>query len=255
MKTFYTYEGIYAENLPATNLEKEIRDFYKNNRLLGQKNQFEAKQRQFRLIERAADRISDQKLGDLPEARKTILKNLENIYDKMKDDYETMTIDGEEEDIKFLSLIANYLEPNEKFIVDGCCGTGLDITALAKIKSDRQFIGYDMSKKLIERANERKKRLGMKNLQFIIAEQSELPFANETADVLIMKNTAVEESLLPEIQEYYRIDSSIPYVYEMRWRDIYRILKPNGTYITFQNFPIKPWAKLPGLKYQGRLIW
>jgi len=94
-------------------------------------------------------------------------------------------------------------------ILDICTGTGDLALYLNKINPNTNVVGIDFSDKMLQEANKKKKN--NKNIQFLIADGRELPFEDNTFDVITIGFG------LRNIENYERVIDEIK-----------RVLKPQG---------------------------
>lgn len=112
----------------------------------------------------------------------------------------------------------------EKYILNVGCGVGASSCYLAR-KYGSRVLGVDISKAMIEKSHERvKKRKLTGNVKFILADAINLPFHNNTFDIVISEsvNAFIEERKIA-IEEYKRVCKLCGYVglNEVTWN------KPN----------------------------
>ncbi|MBI4894533.1 MAG: methyltransferase domain-containing protein [Candidatus Aenigmarchaeota archaeon] len=69
-------------------------------------------------------------------------------------------------------------------VADVSCGTGTILCYLALENPKLSFIGLDFSKGMIGYAKEKKKRLGIKNVDFVISENQKTPLPDESVDLV-----------------------------------------------------------------------
>ncbi|MBR1908106.1 ubiquinone/menaquinone biosynthesis methyltransferase [bacterium] len=105
--------------------------------------------------------------------------------------------------LKLLNVSSGYK------ILDICTGTGDLAFYLNKINPDTDIIGIDFSEKMLETANKKKK--DRKNIQFLIADGREIPFEDNTFDIVTIGFG------LRNIENYERVIDEIK-----------RVLKPQG---------------------------
>lgn len=79
-------------------------------------------------------------------------------------------------------------------IIDGGCATGLDACFLALEYPHNNFRGYDNQEGSVALADKRKTKLGLKNIQFKVADHlAPTPEEVATADILISKMCSCDE--------------------------------------------------------------
>ena len=118
------------------------------------------------------------------------------VYELCKKDYPDILEEIEKEDFDTL--------------LDAGCGPAPMITLLSEKYPDKKYTGLDLTEAMIEQA--RKK--GIKNAEFIVGDCENLPFEDNSFDVIICSMSAHH---YPEIQNFYN--------------SAYRVLKPNGRLI------------------------
>jgi ubiquinone/menaquinone biosynthesis C-methylase UbiE len=78
------------------------------------------------------------------------------------------------------------LEPGMR-VLDVCCGTGASALPAAKaVGNVGRVIGVDLSENLLELAQQKAKALQLGNIEFLKADMTELPFAQESFDAVII---------------------------------------------------------------------
>ena len=130
------------------------------------------------------------------------------IYELCKDDY---------------SPILEELEKAEfNKLLDVGCGTGPMIELLSKKYPNKQYIGLDLTPKMIEVANAKK----LPNTQFIVGDSENLPFGDESFDAVICANSFHH---YPNPQKFFD--------------GVYRVLKPKGRLILrdYTTNPVMLW--------------
>ena len=118
------------------------------------------------------------------------------VYELCKKDYPDILAEIEKEDFETL--------------LDAGCGPAPMITLLSEKYPDKHYTGIDLTEKMIEVA----RRKGIKNAEFIVGDCENLPFEENSFDVIICSMSAHH---YPEIQNFYN--------------SAYRVLKPNGRLI------------------------
>lgn len=106
--------------------------------------------------------------------------------------------------------IFDYLK-NKKYnkLLDIGCGTGLLIDMLSK-KCNAEFVGLDLSPKMLKEAKKKK----IKNAKFVEGRSDELPFENNTFDIVTCSQS---------FHHYPETDKPL--------QEALRVLKPGGLYI------------------------
>ncbi len=97
-------------------------------------------------------------------------------------------------------------------VLDLGSGAGNDVfIARNYVGEDGWVIGVDMTEKMIERANQNKKKLGFSNVEFRYGDIENLPVEDNTVDVVV-SNCVI--NLVPDKEKVYR--------------EIYRVLREGG---------------------------
>lgn len=97
-------------------------------------------------------------------------------------------------------------------VLDLGSGAGNDVFIAAKIAGDTgNIIGLDMTEAMINKANQNKEKLGIKNVEFRLGEIENMPVDNNSIDV-VLSNCVI--NLVPDKQRAFS--------------EIYRVLKPGG---------------------------
>lgn len=106
--------------------------------------------------------------------------------------------------------IFDYLK-NKKYnkLLDVGCGTGLLIDMLSK-ECNKEFVGLDLSPEMIKEA----KKKNIKNAKFVEGRSDELPFENNTFDIVTCSQS---------FHHYPETDKPL--------QEALRVLKPGGLYI------------------------
>lgn len=120
-----------------------------------------------------------------------------------------MSKDGEIEHFHRYSAVAEYMR--NKIVLDAACGTGYGSGILSQYAS--KVFGIDISEDAVKYANE---NYSQNNTTFIQANISELPFKDETFDVVVSFETI--EHVITEMQDEFL-------------KEIKRVLKPTGVLI------------------------
>jgi len=130
------------------------------------------------------------------------------IYEMCKDDYPPIL-----EELK-------KIEFND--LLDVGCGTGPMIELLTEEYPDRHYVGMDLTPKMIEVANAK----GLKNAEFIVGDSEDMPFENESFDVLICANSFHH---YPDPQKFFN--------------EVKRVLRPNGVLVLrdYTSYPFVIW--------------
>ena len=106
--------------------------------------------------------------------------------------------------------IFDYLKDRKyKKLLDVGCGTGLLINMLSK-ENNGEFVGLDLSPKMLKEAKKKK----IKNATFIEGRSDELPFENNTFDIVTCSQS---------FHHYPKTDKPL--------QEAFRVLKPGGLYV------------------------
>ena len=100
-----------------------------------------------------------------------------------------------------------------KYILDVGCGVGITPCYIAK-RYDCRVIGVDISKRMIDKSNERAKRKGVESrVEFKVADVQNLPFDDALFDVVIGESvTAFVEDKQRAVREYIRVTKPGGYI-------------------------------------------
>ena len=108
-------------------------------------------------------------------------------------------------------------------LLDCGCGTAPMLTLLHEKYPDKHYSGIDLTPKMIEVAKAKK----MKNVELIVGDCENLPFAENSFDVVICCQSFHH---YPNVQEFFN--------------SVYRVLRPNGRLILrdmTMKSPVKRW--------------
>ena len=130
------------------------------------------------------------------------------IYELCKDDYPPILEELEKTDFKDL--------------LDVGCGTGPMIELLSRKYPDKHYTGLDLTPKMIEVANAK----NLPNTQFIVGDSENLPFEDESFDVVICANSFHH---YPNPRKFFD--------------GVFRVLKPNGRLVLrdYTTNPVMLW--------------
>ena len=150
----------------------------------------------------------DLTIREFTKAAKVYDSGHAGIYEMCKDDYPPIL--EELEKIKFKDLL------------DVGCGTGPMIELLTEEYPDRHYVGMDLTPKMIEVANAKK----LKNAEFITGDSEDMPFEDESFDVLICANSFHH---YPDPQKFFR--------------EVKRVLRPGGFLVLrdYTSYPFVIW--------------
>jgi len=127
------------------------------------------------------------------------------IYEMCKEDYPP--------------ILEEIRKQNFEKLLDAGCATGPMLTLLTQEYPNKQFVGLDLSPKMIEEAKKKK----LKNTTFIEGDCENMPFENNTFDTIINS------------QSYHHYPNPQAF-----FNEVYRILKPNGKLILRDNTASDP---------------
>jgi len=100
-------------------------------------------------------------------------------------------------------------------VLDIGSGGGLDVfLASKKVGSKGKVIGLDMTEQMVEKARKNARKGNYNNVEFRLGEAEDIPVKDNSID-LVMSNCVI--NLVPNKEKAYR--------------EIYRILKPNGRFV------------------------
>jgi arsenite methyltransferase len=119
----------------------------------------------------------------------------------------------------------NYAHIQPGFIcVDLGSGKGFDVLKMATLATDSgTAYGIDVSEAMLDTARQNAKKLNRENAHFIRSELEKLPLEDQSAD-LVLSNCTINHSLQQEIV----------------WKEIWRILKPGGTFVISDIYALQP---------------
>lgn len=101
------------------------------------------------------------------------------------------------------SIVKN-LDAGSGNVYEFGCGTGSNICALAADNPGFDFYGFDISAQMLKVANEKKARLGLKNLEFLNSSNRLNQMRDSSAVLSIVARAATFDGL---VQEMYRVTS------------------------------------------------
>ncbi|QSO53421.1 class I SAM-dependent methyltransferase [Alicyclobacillus curvatus] len=102
------------------------------------------------------------------------------------------------------------------------CGTGRSLVHVCA-RGGCMGTGIDIRKRMIQKAKSRVKGLGINNLRFVVADAGNIPFEDETFDLVFTESVNV---FLPEPAAALR--------------EYWRVLKPGGHYIDVEMLVMQP---------------
>lgn len=151
------------------------------------------------------------------------MENNINDYDKFAKKRQQDLINGMKPSHRFVekpmmkSMIPNL--KNKKVLMLGC-GTGEESKLLETFGASlNQLTGIDLSSKSIEIA-----KRSYQDIEFVVGDMNELPFESESFD-FVYSSLAIHYSATPE----------------MAYKEVYRVLKPNGLFLFSIGHPLR-WA-------------
>lgn len=148
---------------------------------------------------------------------------------KYRDNVSAVNFDNQEEILEFHFL--KDLIDNDKKVCDLGCGNGRTIFNMIQNKIDSEFYGIDMTKGMIDIANEQAQQLNINNATFLnmSATSSEIPsLFNFKFDVVLSKRLLIN---IKGPDKYKAIDN------------IYEIMDNEGRYIMIESF-IEPLNRI-----------
>ncbi|MFX0061010.1 MAG: class I SAM-dependent methyltransferase [Candidatus Hermodarchaeota archaeon] len=112
------------------------------------------------------------------------------------------------------NVLQEIINPQKnEILVDVGTGTGYYLFPLAK--DLRMAVGVDISSKMLERAHDKQKLSDYPNVLLLCSRESNLPFYSNQVDIVLMANMLHEANNAVDLI-----------------KDIHRILKPGGRFIT-----------------------
>jgi len=108
--------------------------------------------------------------------------------------------------------------------IDLGSGRGTDVLRLAEIVGEKGFVyGLDLSDGMIRKAKKTAERMGVKNVEFIQTDLSEIPLADKSIDIIL------SNCVLNHVADKQQI-----------WNEIHRVLKKGGTFTVSDIFSSEP---------------
>lgn len=114
-------------------------------------------------------------------------------------------------------LLSNINFEKEIKVLEIACNRGVNLLQLASKYKNANFIGIDLDKKSIDEANSQKEKLGLNNVEFLVADAFRLDFEDDSFDYVI------NEAMLTMFSDKMKIKALNEY---------YRVLKNNGLLLT-----------------------
>ncbi|WHE07456.1 methyltransferase domain-containing protein [Thermoanaerobacterium thermosaccharolyticum] len=141
--------------------------------------------------------------GDEMEAKENII----NRYEKLAEEEDNLSCGGK-------NIILADLKEGEN-VLDLGCGRGNDILNAAKIIGERGIaVGLDLTEKMIEEAEKNRKKLNIKNAEFVVGDVENIPLQDEKFDVVI------SDCVINHAKDKEKV-----------YKEIYRVLKTGGKFI------------------------
>ena len=178
--------------------------------------------------------------GDDGDVLKEVRLSVRDFNEKFSRDYDRAQLceDRLKNRTFFLGVVSILIRKEmsqtekKKLIIDGGCSTGIDLGFLGMKNPHIGFVGYDISLPSVRQANERLKKLKVKNVDVIVADHDNLPFREETANLIYLQRSFGEEEKF--VQDFYsRYDGH----HTDRAKKFGSCLKKDGCMtFTYQNF-------------------
>ena len=258
MKTFGTYDGEPFDELPVSLHRETIREFFQEELkdIMPFEDFGEMMHDYNRYMGRSARKFDSRyykKLAqtDREKVRREVAQEYKKLFNWMgKREAAFVGYSNVEEGAQFLEMIADSVEEDDRVIVDNGCGSGLHMTALARLFPDKRFIGIDISDVLIDIAKELADKYALSNCEFLAMDRADAPFEDNSVDVLYIKSGLAEVSLAPFLEEEKNEDGVALDLIESTVRN-YRMLKPGGVLLTFQHVHGKIGRETPHFTYES----
>jgi len=135
-------------------------------------------------------------------------KKIEDIddYDSIAEIYHIIIAPKREFEVeRVCDIYSLILATKPKVVVDGGCGTGLDICFFATQLPDTLFIGYDKSENMLAVVEVHKKRAGANNLEFIHLAHENIAQLPEKPELLYTKDSLDLWSAQEFIENFYEV--------------------------------------------------
>ena len=178
------------------------------------------------------------------------LDDIENVYDNIANKEYEKTIKYRNRLDRF-KVVFEYLPRTADIVIDLGCGTGVCIDAMISNKINK-IIGVDISKKMLNVANERFKQY--KNIEFIKSDFISLNFKNDSFDMITISNATrfipkdYEDIFLKKLKNWIKkdgylivfiIDSNVLYAIYSRIQKYLGIPRYTNVKMHFKKYFIK----------------
>lgn len=173
-------------------------------------------------MEKTSKEYKNMSVKEFTKAAKIYDSGHSGIYEICKYDYPK--VHAELENIEF------------KDVLDCGCGTGPMVEILTEKYPDKQYTGLDLTPEMIKKA----KKKNLKNTEFVVGDCENLPFADESFDVIICTNSFHH---YPNPQAFF---DNVYRVLRKNGRLILRDYTSNGVVLWFMNHIELPLARLVG---------
>jgi arsenite methyltransferase len=108
--------------------------------------------------------------------------------------------------------------------IDLGSGRGTDVLRLAEITGPPGFVyGIDSTPEMIKKSRSAAEKLGIENVEFILASLEEIPLQDDLAD-LVISNCVINHA-----SDKDRV-----------WHEIFRLLKPGGRFVVSDIYSVSP---------------
>ena len=159
------------------------------------------------------DLYGESPLFEIKAVREVAPEGEQNMHKYWQVRSETFGFSERREDLESIGArFARYLPEGPLKILDVGTGTGIIAASLALLGYD--VTGVDLCSNMIEKAKENVASLGLDNIEFYCTSAGDLPFEDDTFDVVVNRNLTWA---LPEPEKTF-----------LQWR---RVLKPRGLLI------------------------
>ena len=164
----------------------------------------------------------DMSVKEFTKAAKIYDSEHSGIYEMCKYDYP--------------KVLAELKTADFQDVLDCGCGTGPMVEILTEKYPDKQYTGLDLTPEMIKKAQEK----NLPNTEFIIGDCENLPFADESFDVIICTNSFHH---YPNPQAFF---DNVYRVLRKNGRLILRDYTSTGAVLWFMNHIELPLARLIG---------
>jgi demethylmenaquinone methyltransferase/2-methoxy-6-polyprenyl-1,4-benzoquinol methylase len=114
------------------------------------------------------------------------------------------------------------LKENPQSVMDLGTGTGDLAIRLSKMRNNIQLTGYDFSSSMLKVAQKKADKHDLKNISFIEGDAADMPFNDETFDIVSISFAFRNITFKNPNTHYYL-------------KEIFRVLKPNGKFIIVES--------------------